>query len=107
MNTRLIALSDGTSMGGTLLVFKTNAPKELLKELQRRSCDAFITGNGEEDVPFWMCEIAEKGYECEYVAEHGHITPWGTSSSWLEINYPECKERYVIEDQPDLARRVQ
>ena len=32
---RLITLSDGTSMGDSLIVFETDAPIEELKELER------------------------------------------------------------------------
>lgn len=39
---RLITLSDGTGMGGELLVFRTDAPAEVLSELEKISCEIFI-----------------------------------------------------------------
>jgi len=101
-NTRLVALSDGTGMGGTLCVFRTDAPKDFLKKLEDTSCQAFISGNGYDDVPQWGSEVEKAGYTWEYVGEHGHVTPYGTSRGWLELQYPECKEQYVIDDQPDI-----
>lgn len=101
-NTRLVALSDGTGMGGTLCVFRTNAPKTFLKNLEDKSCQAFISGDGYDDVPNWESEVRKAGYLWGYVNEHGHVTPYGTSRSWLQSEYPECREQYVIDDQPDI-----
>ena len=41
---RLITLSDGTGMGGELLVIRTDAPAEVLSELEKISCEIFING---------------------------------------------------------------
>lgn len=46
---RLITLSDGTGMGGELLVFRTDAPAEVLSELEKISCEIFINGANYED----------------------------------------------------------
>ena len=99
---RLIALSDGTDMGGELYVFKTNAPSEVLSELEKISCDIFINGGDYEDVPIWENVLQEKGYEFSFVDSHTHVTPYGTSRSWLEENYGEINEKYTIENQPNL-----
>jgi hypothetical protein len=99
---RLITLSDGTSMGGSLIIFKTNAPKERLKELEQLSCDVFINNGSAEDVPNWADKLFEEGYLFEYVDEHGHITPFNSSNSWLEMKYPQITEHYIINDQPNL-----
>lgn len=100
-STRLITLSDGTSMGDNLLVFKTNAPVEELKELEKQSCQIYINGGSYDDVPIWADVLADKGYSFELVDSHQHINPFGTSSEWLKNEYPEVKELYVIENQPD------
>lgn len=50
-NLRLVALSDGTGMGDEVLVFKTNAPVNRLKELEKQSCEVYINGGDSEDVP--------------------------------------------------------
>ena len=51
MKKRLIALTNGTGMGGELIVFSTNAPKERLQALEKESCDVFLNGGDMEDVP--------------------------------------------------------
>ena len=98
---RLIALTDRTGMGGSVIIFKTNAPIEELKELERISNKVYISGskNG-EDVPIWADVLVNKGYIFDYVDEHQHITPCGTSTDWLSEKYPQTKERYIIDDQP-------
>lgn len=44
MDMRYISLSDGTCMGDELIVFETNAPSEVLKELERVSCQIYKNG---------------------------------------------------------------
>lgn len=100
---RLITLCDCTDMGGELIVFKTNAPESELKELERVSCEVYLNGGDYEDVPIWANVLAKKGYICEFVASHQHITPYGTSSQWLEDKFPEITETYTIENQPNIA----
>ena len=92
---RLITLSDGTRMGGELLVFRTDAPAEVLSELEKISCEIFINGADYEDVPIWA-DVLEDIDSCT------HVTAYGTSSGWLEETFGEINEKYVIEDQPDL-----
>ena len=99
---RLITLSDGTGMGGELLVFRTDAPAEVLSELEKISCEIFINGADYEDVPIWADVLEENGYEFTYIDSCTHVTPYGTSSDWLEETFGEINEKYVIEDQPDL-----
>jgi hypothetical protein len=97
---RLVTLSDGTSMGGVLLVFKTNAPEKRLKELEKESCLVYINNKSSEDVPIWSDVLSKEGYLFDYVDEHSHITPFGTSEDWLEENYSGINEHYCIDDQP-------
>lgn len=59
---RLISLSDGTGMGGELLVIRTDAPAEVLSELEKISCEIFINGSDAEKVPIWADVLEEKGY---------------------------------------------
>jgi len=99
---RLITLTDGTGMGGTEIIFKTNAPAEELKELERISNNIYANGVDEEDVPIWANVLVDKGYVFDYVNEHQHITAFGTSTDWLEKEYPQIKEHYRIEDQPAI-----
>lgn len=100
---RLITLMDGTGMGDQLIVFKTNAPVEELKELECISCQVYLDGKDSEDVPIWTNVLTEKGYIFEYVDEHQHITAYGSSTDWLDDKYPEIDEHYIIENQPKLA----
>ena len=65
---RLITLSDGTGMGDELIIFKTNAPVEELKKLEKISCQVYLDGGDFEDVRIWAGVIGEKGYLFEYVA---------------------------------------
>lgn len=97
---RTIALSDGTTMGDELIIFKTNAPTEELKNLEKISCQVYLDGGDYEDVPIWSEIINGKGYLFEYVDSCVHVTPFTTSTEWLEEKYPMTTEYYVIENQP-------
>ena len=99
MEYRLISLTDGTDMGGMVLVFETNAPIEELRKLEKISCDCYINGN-EEDVPIWKYVLENKGYVFDYVDEHRNVTPYRTSTTWLEDEFPTITEHYCIENQP-------
>lgn len=99
---RLITLSDGTGMGGELLIIRTDAPAEVLSELEKISCEIFINGANHEDVPIWADVLEEKGYEFAYIDSCTHVTAYGTSRDWLEETFGEINEKYIIEDQPDL-----
>lgn len=90
---RLITLSDGNSMGGELIVFKTNAPVDFLKNLEKISNEK--NGDG---VPIWMDIAINNGYQFEFIDSHRHVTAYGTSSDWVEKNFPNVKEKYSIED---------
>ena len=95
---RYFTLTDGTDMGDLLIIFETNAPAEELKELERISND--ICTNGEpEDVPNWMEYLERKGFTCNYIDEHQHITAYRTSSEWLEEEYPHITEHYTINNR--------
>jgi hypothetical protein len=87
-------------MGNMEIVFKTNAPSEELKELERISNGIYINGGEAEDVPLWGKVLTDKGYVFDYVDSHQHITPYGTSEEWLEDKYSSITEHYVIENQP-------
>lgn len=100
MRQRLIALSDGSGMGDVMIVFKTNAPIEELKELNKISNDIYINGGDAEDVPIWANILTDKGYVFDYVDEHQHITPFKTSEEWLKEKYPQITEHYCVENQP-------
>lgn len=99
---RLVTLTDGTDMGGVLYVFKTNAPMEELRELERVSCDVYINGGDDEDVQIWAEFLENKGYIFDYVDEHTHVTAYGSSSEWLEEKYPQITEHYCIDNQPEM-----
>ena len=99
---RLITLTDGTDMGGMEIVFKTNAPIEELKELEKKSNDIYINGGDEEDIPIWAKVLTDKGFTFEYVDAHQHITAFGTSTEWLNKKYPQITEHYCIDNQPTL-----
>jgi len=101
MALRFIGLNNGTQMGDELIIFKTNAPAEELKKLEKISCEACADGRN-EDVPIWSDVLTEKGYICEYENQHQHISPYGSSKSWQEENYPGI-EIYTIENQPALV----
>lgn len=111
-NLRLVALSDGTGMGDEVLVFKTNAPVNRLKELEKQSCEVYINGGDSEDVPIWADILIDEGYTFDLVGEHQHVTAYSSSSEWLKEKFPEITEHYVIENQPkpvsnaELARRI-
>lgn len=100
---RLITLSDGTGMGDILIIFSTNAPSDLLRNLEKESCNIYINGGGYDDVPIWGEVLSNKGYTFEYVDSHPHITPYGTSTDWLENHElgSKIREHYVIENQPN------
>lgn len=99
---RLITLTDGTGMGDALIIFKTNAPPDILRNLEIASCNIYIHGGSYDDVPIWSAELAKKGYVFEYVDSCRHVTPYGKSTDWLENHEIGSKinEHYVIENQP-------
>jgi hypothetical protein len=99
---RLITLTDGTDMGGVIIVFKTNAPIEELKELEKTSNDIYINGEDEENIPIWANVLTDKGFTFDYVDEHQHVTTFGTSTEWLNEKYPQITEHYCIDNQPTL-----
>lgn len=96
---RYIALSDGTRMGDNMYIFRTNAPVEELKALEKVSCEAYIN---DTEYPVWEEVLNDKGYSFSYIAEHRHVTPLGTSDMWLKTEYPSITEQYVIENQPEI-----
>lgn len=88
---REVIFGEGTSMGDAVYVYKTNAPKELLRDLLKRSNEVWLNGGSYDDVPNWGAEIKDKGYVFEYVDES------------IAVNEDfEPKERYIIENQPEL-----
>ena len=97
---RLITLTDGTDMGGVIIVFLTNAPIEELKELEKISNDIYINGEDEEDIPIWANVLTDKGFTFDYVDDHQHVTAFGTSTEWLNEKYPQITEHYCIDKQP-------
>ncbi len=99
---RMVTLSDGTSMGDNLYIFKTIAPIAELKKLEEESCKMYLEGRDSSEVPIWADILTEKDYCFDYVSEHAHINPFDSSSGWLEKNYPDITEHYVIENQPEL-----
>ncbi len=101
-NNRLITLSDGTGMGDSVYVFKTNAPIEELKALEEESNNIYLKGGSSEDIPIWATVLEKKGYIFEYEDECQHITPHGTSESWLADKYDNITEHYQIDNQPNM-----
>lgn len=101
-NERRIALCDGTGMGDELIIFKTNAPVAELKKLEKQSCQVYLDGGEYDDVPNWGEVLVGKGYTFEFEDSCRHITPYTSSESWKERNYPDVKETYTIENQPFL-----
>lgn len=102
VSTRLISLQDGTAMGDSIYVFKTNAPIEELKNLEKVSCQVYLEHRDPDDVPIWAETLSSKGYIFEYQNECTNITPFTCSSDWLKEEYPEIEEHYLIENQPEL-----
>lgn len=104
MEMRKIALDEGTTMGDYCLVFETNAPIERLKQLENECNQIYINGGDDCDIPIWADILKEEGYVFKFVDEHCHTSQYATSSYWLEVSYPDIKEHYVIENQPNLSK---
>ena len=102
---RLITLTDGTGMGGITIVFKTNAPIEELKELEKISNEVYLNNGDEDDIPDWSTVLEEKGYTFEFVDECMNVEIGGTADEWLVEDYPMIQEHYVIDDQPELLNK--
>lgn len=96
---RYITLTDGTGMGDSVHVFKTNAPVDELKTLEKISNDVYANGGGYEDVPIWEEVLTDKGYEFDHVDSHEHITPYGTSAEWIKDKYASIDEHYEIDNE--------
>ena len=73
---RQIILCNGTGMGDEMIVFKTNAPIERLKELEKQSCQVYINGGSYDDIPIWADVLIGEGYVFEYVDDRLIITPF-------------------------------
>lgn len=101
-NIRLVTLAEGSTMGDYLYVFRTDAPIEVLKELERESCAVYMNGGDEEDVPVWATVLGEKGYAFDYVDECRNVTAFWTSKDWINDEYPQITEHYRIENQCDI-----
>ena len=94
---RLVSLMDGTAMNDQTIIFKTNAPAEELKELERISCEVYLNGGDYEDVPIWETVLNDKGYVFEYMDSSTNC-----GSEFLEHTYAYVTEHYIIENQPDV-----
>lgn len=94
---RLVSLMDGTAMNDQTIIFKTNAPAEELKELERISCEVYLNDGDYEDVPIWETVLNDKGYVFEYVDSSTNC-----GSEFLEHTYAYVTEHYIIENQPDI-----
>lgn len=101
---RHITLSDGSCMNNTLYVISTDAPISELKMLEEMSCKVYSDGGDEDELPIWQDVLEEKGYSFTYIDEHQHITAYNSSRSWIEEEYPDITEHYVIENQPNLSK---
>lgn len=101
---RYITLSTGSTMGDEIVILKTNAPQNLLKQLEKESNQAILD---EKDPPIWVKQISEVGFDAEYVDSHRHVTAHGLSSEWLAEHpqYSKITEHYRIENQPELEMR--
>lgn len=96
---RFISLMDGTEMGDMLLIFKTDAPVEELKELERISNEVYLNSGDYDDIPIWSYVLKQKGYKFNYIDEHRNVTAYGTSGEWLKEKYPHIEEHYCIKNQ--------
>ena len=56
---RLITLIDGTGMGDALIIFKTNAPPDVLRSLEIDSCSVYLNGGSYDDVMQRYNELKE------------------------------------------------
>lgn len=99
---RLVSLQDGTGMGGELIVFRTNAPVDELKKLEYESCQCYINGVDDEDIPIWQNELEAKGYTFSYIDSYENVTAFATSDEWMQEMYPVIEEHYLIDDQPSI-----
>ena len=99
---RLVSLQDGTGMGGELIVFRTNAPVDELKKLEYESCQCYINGVDDEDIPIWQNELEAKGYTFSYIDSYENVTAFATSDEWMQEMYPVIEEHYLIDDQQSI-----
>ena len=88
--TRYIALSDESGMGGELIILQTNAPAKRLKALEKESCEIYTNGDY-EDVPIWPSVLEDEGYECSIIDSHQHVTPYDTQKNGSRKNILRLK----------------
>lgn len=103
---RLISVSDGTAMGDELIIWRTDAPKKRLRELEKQSCQVYIDGGEYDDVPVWRDVLTGEGYQFEYIDSCQHVTPFTSSDEWMKTNYRQAREHYTIDNQPNLANKA-
>lgn len=90
---RKVLLQDGTCMGDELCVFRTNAPVERLKKLEKESCEIYKNGGSYDDIPIWSDVLSDEGYVFEYVFELDAV---------CGDDQDDVCEKYVIENQPEI-----
>ncbi len=91
METRLIALYDGTCCIDEFFVIETNAPEERLKELEAKCLDIALNGGSKEEVPSWLDELTDEGFTFDFV--DGCDNP--DAKEWLAAEYPDVTEIYT------------
>ena len=94
---RYVAVSDGCGMGDSVYVFITNIPAETLKAFERFCQELSKIGYESDEMPNWAKTLDNDfDHVFEYVSDHQHVSPYGTSSDWLEDRFPEINEYYKL-----------
>lgn len=106
---RYITLCDGTTMGAELTIIKTNAPENLLRELEEKACEAYRLYGNDAEIPLWYNEVKKMGYTYEYIDSYMPISTVLRLEEFireLEKKFNiEIAENYLIEDQPELGKK--
>lgn len=96
---RYVSLEDGTSMDDKVMIFYTDAPVKKLKELEKEANQFYKDKRyNEEDPVLWSSILEKEGYFFEYIDE---VPNRQDVKEWLKGKYPQVKEHYIIENQPE------
>lgn len=99
-NSRLIIFSDGTCMSDNTYVCRTDAPPARLEALLNECNKIYLAGGDDEDIPFWKEVLSQEGYVFDFIDEHVNVA-LRSAEDWIEDEYPDVKEFYRIDNQPD------
>lgn len=98
---RTILLWDGDGMDGELVTILTDAPVDVLKNLEIESNKDLENG---DNAPSWVEVLQKKGYTASVTDSCSNMTPYTSSREWKKEHYKGVDEVYSIKYSRELER---